>query len=66
MGGLSRYGDAVRAIKQSTPRSRYGAAKGANSQQLALYHSIGGHVSANTRAAGTIEGLRALLEEGGE
>ena len=66
MGGLSRYGDAVRAIKQAILQSQYEAAKGVNSQQLALYHSIGGHVSANTRAAGTIEGSRALLEEGGE
>ena len=49
MGGLLRYGDAVRAIKQAILKSQYEAAKGVNAQQLALYYSIGGYISANTR-----------------
>ena len=49
MGGLLRYGDAVQAIKQAILKSQYEAVKGVNAQQLALYYSIGGYISVNTR-----------------
>ena len=67
MGGLLRYGDAVRAIKQAILRSQYEAAKGVNAQQLALYYSIGGYISANTRTGtwgkGAIDAISSQLQE---
>ena len=67
MGGLSRYGDAVRAIKQAILKSQYEAAKGVNAQQLALYYSIGGYISANTRTGtwgkGAIDAISSQLQE---
>lgn len=67
MGGLLRYGDAVRAIKQAILRSQYEAAKGVNAQQLALYYSIGGYISANTRTGtwgkGAIDAISSRLQE---
>lgn len=67
MGELSRYGDAVRAIKQAILQSQYEAAKGVNSQQLALYYSIGGYISANTRTGtwgtGAIEAISSQLQK---
>ena len=67
MGGLSHYGDAVQAIKQAILKSQYEAAKGVNAQQLALYYSIGGYISANTRTGtwgkGAIEAISSRLQE---
>lgn len=67
MGALSLYGDAVRAIKQAILQSQYEAAKGVNSQQLALYYSIGGYISANTRGGtwgtGAIEAISSQLQK---
>ena len=67
MGELSRYGDAVQAIKQAILKSQYEAAKGVNAQQLALYYSIGGYISANTRTGtwgnGAIESISSQLQE---
>lgn len=67
MGGLLRYGDAVRAIKQAILKSQYEAAKGVNAQQLALYYSIGGYISANTRTGtwgkGAIDAISSQLQE---
>lgn len=67
MGELSRYGDAVRTIKQAILQSQYEAAKGVNFQQLALYYSIGGYISANTRGGtwgtGAIEAISAQLQK---
>jgi len=67
MGGLSHYGDAVQAIKQAILKSQYEAVKGVNAQQLALYYSIGGYISANTRTdawgTGTIEAISSQLQE---
>ena len=67
MGGLLRYDDAVRAIKQAILKSQYEAAKGVNAQQLALYYSIGGYISANTRTGtwgkGAIDAISSQLQE---
>lgn len=67
MGGLLRYGDAVRAIKQAILKSQYEAVKGVNAQQLALYYSTGGYISANTRGnawgTGAIEAISSRLQE---
>ena len=67
MGGLLRYGDAVRAIKQAILKSQYEAVKGVNAQQLALYYSIGGDISANTRTGtwgkGAIDAISSQLQE---
>lgn len=67
MGGLLRYGDAVRAIKQAILKSQYEAVKGVNAQQLALYYSIGGHISTNTRTGtwgkGAIDAISSQLQE---
>ena len=67
MGGLSRYGDAVQAIKQAILKSQYEAVKGVNAQQLALYYSIGGYISANTRTGtwgkGAIDAISSRLQE---
>ena len=67
MGELSRYGDAVRAIKQAILKSQYEAVKGVNAQQLALYYSIGGYISANTRTGtwgkGAIDAISSQLQE---
>ena len=67
MGGLSHYGDAVQAIKQAILKSQYEAVKGVNAQQLALYYSIGGYISANTRTGtwgkGTIDAISSRLQE---
>lgn len=67
MGGLLRYGDAVRAIKQAILKSQYEAIKGVNAQQLALYYSIGGYISANTRTGtwgkGAIDAISSQLQE---
>lgn len=67
MGGLLRYGDAVRAIKQAILKSQYEAVKGVNAQQLALYYSIGGYISANTRTGtwgkGAIDAISSQLQE---
>ena len=67
MGGLSHYGDAVRAIKQAILKSQYEAAKSVNAQQLALYYSIGGYISTNTRTdawgTGAIEAISSQLQE---
>ena len=67
MGELSHYGDAVRAIKQAILQSQYEAAKGVNAQQLALYYSIGGYISANTRTGtwgkGAIDAISSRLQE---
>ena len=67
MGGLSHYGDAVQAIKQAILKSQYEAAKGVNAQQLALYYSIGGYISANTRTGtwgkGAIDAISSQLQE---
>lgn len=67
MGGLSHYGDAVQAIKQAILKSQYEAAKGVNAQQLALYYSIGGYISANTRTGtwgkGAIDAISSRLQE---
>ena len=67
MGGLLRYGDAVRAIKQAILKSQYEAVKGVNAQQLALYYSIGGYISTNTRTGtwgkGAIDAISSRLQE---
>lgn len=67
MGGLLRYGDAVRAIKRAILKSQYEAVKGVNAQQLALYYSIGGYISANTRTGtwgkGAIDAISSQLQE---
>ena len=67
MGGLLRYGDAVQAIKQAILKSQYEAVKGVNAQQLALYYSIGGYISANTRTGtwgkGAIDAISSQLQE---
>ena len=67
MGGLSHYGDAVQAIKQAILKSQYEAAKSVNAQQLALYYSIGGYISANTRTGtwgkGAIDAISSRLQE---
>ena len=67
MGGLLRYGDAVQAIKQAILKSQYEAVKGVNAQQLALYYSIGGYISANTRTGtggkGAIDAISSRLQE---
>lgn len=67
MGELSRHGDAVRAIKQAILKSQYEAVKGVNAQQLALYYSIGGYISANTRTGtwgkGAIDAISSQLQE---
>ena len=43
------YPEAVKAIKSAILKSRYLAARLANAEQLKLYFSVGGYVSANTR-----------------
>ena len=67
MGELSRYGDAVQAIKQAILKGQYEAAKGVNAQQLALYYSIGGYISANTRGgtwgSGAIDAISSQLQK---
>ena len=57
----------MRAIKQAILKSQYEAAKGVNAQQLALYYSIGGYISANTRTGtwgkGAIDAISSQLQE---
>jgi predicted nuclease of restriction endonuclease-like (RecB) superfamily len=43
------YTDAIRSIKTVILRSRYRAASLANREMLALYFSVGGYISANSR-----------------
>ena len=67
MGKLSRYGDAVQAIKQAILKSQYEATKGVNAQQLALYYSIGRYISVNTRSntwgTGAINAISLQLQK---
>jgi len=67
MGELSRYGDAVQAIKQAILKSQYEATKGVNAQQLALYYSIGRYISVNTRSntwgTGAINAISLQLQK---
>jgi predicted nuclease of restriction endonuclease-like (RecB) superfamily len=48
-GELVVYRDAALKIKAAILKSRYRAASAANAEQLALYYSVGGYISANTR-----------------
>lgn len=43
------YANAIRSIKTAILRSRYRAAALANREMLALYFSVGGYISANSR-----------------
>lgn len=67
MDDLANYSDAVRAIKQAILQSQYQAAKDVNAQQLALYYSIGGYISVNTRTGawgtGAIEAISSQLQK---
>ena len=58
--------EAVKAIKSAILRSRYLAARLANAEQLKLYFSVGGYVSANTRqgkwGTGAIEAISRSLQ----
>jgi len=60
------YPEAVKAIKSAILRSRYLAARLANAEQLKLYFSVGGYVSANTRqgkwGTGAIEAISRSLQ----
>lgn len=60
------YPEAVKAIKSAILKSRYLAARLANAEQLKLYFSVGGYVSANTRqgkwGTGAIEALSRSLQ----
>ena len=60
------YMDAVNSIKTAILKSRYLAARLANAEQLKLYFSIGGYVSANTRhgkwGSGAIEAISRQLQ----
>jgi predicted nuclease of restriction endonuclease-like (RecB) superfamily len=63
---LTKYRDAVLAIKNAILQSRYQAARLANKEQLALYYGIGRYVSENTRSgkwgSGAIENISARLQ----
>jgi len=58
--------EAVNAIKSAILKSRYLAARLANAEQLKLYFSVGGYVSANTRqgkwGTGAIEAISRSLQ----
>jgi len=58
--------EAVKAIKSAILKSRYLAARLANAEQLKLYFSVGGYVSANTRqgkwGTGAIEAISRSLQ----
>ena len=60
------YPEAVKAIKSAILKSRYLAARLANAEQLKLYFSVGGYVSANTRqgkwGTGAIEAISRSLQ----
>ena len=60
------YPEAVKAIKIAILKSRYLAARLANAEQLKLYFSVGGYVSANTRqgkwGTGAIEAISRSLQ----
>ena len=60
------YPEAVKAIKSAILKSRYLAARLANAEQLKLYFSVGGFVSANTRhgkwGTGAIEAISRSLQ----
>ena len=64
---LEMYREAVLRIKNAVLKSRYKTAANANADQLALYYSIGGYVSTNTRSgkwgSGAIEAISAQLQE---
>ena len=64
---LETYREAVLRIKNAVLESRYKTAANANADQLALYYSIGGYVSANTRSgkwgSSAIEAISAQLQE---
>ena len=47
---IETYRNAVARIKNAVLQSRYRAASSANAEQLNLYFSVGGYVSANTRS----------------
>ena len=67
MAELANYSEAVRAIKSAILRSQYEAAKSVNARQLALYYSIGGYISQNSRAGqwgtGAIDAISAQLQK---
>ena len=60
------YPEAVKAIKSAILKSRYLAARLANAEQLKLYFSVGGYVSANSRqgkwGTGAIEAISRSLQ----
>lgn len=64
---LETYREAVLRIKNAVLNSRYKAAANANADQLALYYSIGGYISTNTRSgkwgSGAIEAISAQLQK---
>ena len=63
---MTIYPEAVKTIKSAILKSRYLAARLANAEQLKLYFSIGGYVSANTRqgkwGTGAIEAISNALQ----
>ena len=60
------YPEDVKVIKSAILKSRYLAARLANAEQLKLYFSVGGYVSANTRqgkwGTGAIEAISRSLQ----
>ena len=64
MGGLTAYGEAVKAIKTAILQGQYEAAKGVNRIQLAVYFGVGRYLSKNTRKRTWGQGaLEAISEQ---
>ena len=64
MNRLTKYGEAVEAIKTAILQGQYEAAKSVNRIQLAVYFGIGRYLSTNTRKCSWGTGaLEAISEQ---
>ena len=67
MGEYVDYNEAVQVIKAAILKSQYETGRAANANQLGLYYSIGGYVSANVRAqkwgSGALESISGQLQK---
>ena len=64
---MSKYDEAVTAIKKAILKSQYDAARTVNEKQLVLYFSIGKYISWNSRdgfwGTGAIDSISNQLEK---
>lgn len=67
MGEYADYNEAVQVIKAAILKSQYETGRAANANQLGLYYSIGGYVSANVRSqkwgSGALESISGQLQK---